>query len=917
MALFQKIGVILVVAFYSIATMHAQINVYTQNCNTITPQQYGNGNTFNAGCYELPDQEGQVYSTSTQKEVVAEDHILLEEDVEFTASGSGQADLRIEELPFEVVAFENDLSSIKKYHKFELGISIPEKYIDDIQNFLDQSGSPQLNPYLSDEVEITALFENQLPGTNYTAYRKRQAFFAQEYTRDVSGFDDLYNHPYQTNNYFYWDPDDQYGGYYNGVQYQELGGKWTSESTDYPFRVRFAPPFTGTWSCKIIVDIKNGTDIYETPHFTFEVINSNKKGYLRVGKNEHFFRREGKTFMPVGLNNMTPIDQGPPLKKDTAKEEKIINLPLRYAVTPPIAVYEQYLRNIDTLAMNGVNFFRMMMNPWALEFEYEKLGDYTERQHIAKEMDLILEKAEEHDMLINWNLSYHARFSTDLFGIDMWDWIPNNSNSQLDDGDIYKSELNLGDVSEFFTNSQAKYYWKERLRYIVARWGYSPNIGMFEHLNEINEVGNATYHVPAPVITQWHKEMSDYLKDELDIQQLVTVSYTLEVDTQSDLSYWLDNVDVINVNNYNYKTQNVHQYHREEIPYKIDERGDLFNNGDWVWGNYNKPLFFSETGAHEVWNCDNGIESRRNIWQNMFWGVAGALDWQQKRVDPEVRDLSIYQRVAEFMDGVPLDEENWHSGMVKINKFDNNGYWRYKKKYRDDCIRDDETADVVYLRSGDKEKAFGVITNRRANYYTLGDDSCRLNKPAPEHSDDSDIDSLLQTYDKVVPGNFNDRLRLRNMKFGREYKIKYYSPYDQTNSIKEETKWGSKVTLDFPEMDTLNIVLFEAFLMGDNFKSMSNDSTNTEKETTREPKEKKSKEVAVYPNPNDGSFTVKVEKNNEVKYIQVVDHLGNLVKTKRDIQEVNHFNRLNVADGVYWIKVIFQDTIVYKKVVVH
>ena len=907
MALFQKISVTLVIAFYSVTTMHAQINVYDQNCNTITPQQYDSGSTFNAGCYELPDKEGQVYSTATQKEVVAEDHILLEDDVEFTASGSGQADLRIEALPFEVVAFENDLSSIKKYHKFELGISIPEKYIDDIQNFLDQSGSPQLNPYLSDEVEITALFETQLLGTNDTAYRKRQAFFTQEYTRDVSGFDSLYNHPYQSSNYFYWDPDDQYGGYYNGVQYQELGGKWTPESTNYPFRVRFAPPFTGTWSCKIIVDIKNGTDIYETPHFTFEVINSNKKGYLRTGKNEHFFTRGGKTFMPVGLNNMTPIDQGPPLKKGTAKDEKIINLPLRYAVTPPIAVYEQYLRNIDTLAMNGVNFFRMMMNPWALDFEYEKLGDYTERQHIAKEMDLILEKAEEHDMLINWNLSYHARFSTDLFGIDMWDWIPNNSGSQFDDGDIYKSELNLGDVSEFFTDSQAKYYWKERLRYIVARWGYSPNIGMFEHLNEINEVGNATYHVPGPVITQWHKEMSDYLKDELDIQQLVTVSYTLEVDTQSDLSYWLDNVDVINVNNYNYKTQNVHQYHRAEIPYKIDERGDLFNNGDWVWGNYNKPLFFSETGAHEVWNCDNGIESRRNMWQNMFWGVAGALDWQQKRVDPEVRDLSIYQRVAEFVDGVPLDEENWHSGMVKL---DNNDYWKYKENYHDDCIRDDETADVVYLRSGDKEKAFGVITNRRANYYTLGEGECINNSEKPSNP-------LLRTYDFVESEGGNERLRLRNMKFGREYKIKYYSPYDQVNSIKEETKWGSKITLDFPKMDTLDIVLFEAFLMGDDFKSLTNDSTSREAKPSRSSKDETTDEVVVYPNPNDGNFTVKLQSINEVKYIEVIDQLGRTLDIRKDVVKENKYSKSDLSPGNYCVKVVFTDQVIRKKIIKH
>ncbi|MGM0477910.1 MAG: T9SS type A sorting domain-containing protein [Bacteroidota bacterium] len=168
----------------------------------------------------------------------------------------------------------------------------------------------------------------------------------------------------------------------------------------------------------------------------------------------------------------------------------------------------------------------------------------------------------------------------------------------------------------------------------------------------------------------------------------------------------------------------------------------------------------------------------------------------------------------------------------------------------------------------------------------------------------------------------NISFRIRNMALGSsgfpiEYKIKYYSPYDQVNSIKEETKWGPKLTLDFPEMDTLDIVLFEAFLMGDDFKSMSNDSTNREVKTSSPSNYQSTEKVLVYPNPNDGSFTVKLQSTTDVENIEVVDQLGNLVKTKRDIQEVNHFNNLNLSNGVYWVKVVFHDTITYKKVVVH
>jgi len=316
----------------------------------------------------------------------------------------------------------------------------------------------------------------------------------------------------------------------------------------------------------------------------------------------------------------------------------------------------------------------------------------------------------------------------------------------------------------------------------------------------------------------------------------------------------------------------------------------------------------------------------------MFWGVAGALDWQQKRVDPEVRDLSIYQRVAEFVDGVPLDEENWHSGMVKL---DNNDYWKYKENYHDDCIRDDETADVVYLRSGDREKAFGVITNRRANYYTLGEGECADNSSvvtAPLHSKhDNDPSSLpdltdytvysdlLQGYGSVEPKGGGNRLRIRNMKLSKEYKIKYYSPYDLVNSIKEESRWGPKLTLEFPDLDTLDIVLFEAFRMGGSFKSMQNDSTNSDNndKLSREIKKNITDNIKVYPNPNNGTFIILVENPSDAKAINITDNLGKRIDSRYGVTKENYYNKINFRPGVYFIEAEFEDKVIRRKIIVN
>lgn len=238
---------------------------------------------------------------------------------------------------------------------------------------------------------------------------------------------------------------------------------------------------------------------------------------------------------------------------------------------------------------------------------------------------------------------------------------------------------------------------------------------------------------------------------------------------------------------------------------------------------------------------------------------------------------------------------------------------KFNDNYHDDCVREDELADVVYLRSGDKNKAFGVITNRRANYYTLGEGECiqnTLDIPKPTNEG-------LQTYGNVEPEGGNNRIRIRNMKLGKEYKIKYYSPYDLVNSIKEETRWGPKLTLEFPDLDTLDILLFEAFPLGGNFKSMLSDTTDSKEILTRESKKEKGDEVIVYPNPNDGDFNILIENFNGVLAIYITNNLGKEVDVRTQIFYENQYDNKSFNSGVYIVKVVYKDKIIRKKLIIN
>ena len=71
------------------------------------------------------------------------------------------------------------------------------------------------------------------------------------------------------------------------------------------------------------------------------------------------------------------------------------------------------------------------------------------------------------------------------------------------------------------SHPQAREAYKKRLRYIVARWGYSPHIAAWQLWNEIDHGAQVLSAVRDGDITveQWHEEMSAYLQ-QIDVHRL-------------------------------------------------------------------------------------------------------------------------------------------------------------------------------------------------------------------------------------------------------------------------------------------------------------------------------------------------------------------------------------------------------------
>lgn len=142
------------------------------------------------------------------------------------------------------------------------------------------------------------------------------------------------------------------------------------------------------------------------------------------------------------------------------------------------------------------------------------LGRYYSKT--AERLDEILALCEEKGVYVMLTLDYHGIFKS---GVDIWgsnaEWRTNPYNA-----------VNGGPCEnpvDFFTNDEAQKIYKNKLRYLVARWGYSTNLACWELWNEIDNVME-WQEVPASVIVSWHKEMTKYLKQIDPYVHLVSTS---------------------------------------------------------------------------------------------------------------------------------------------------------------------------------------------------------------------------------------------------------------------------------------------------------------------------------------------------------------------------------------------------------
>jgi len=276
------------------------------------------------------------------------------------------------------------------------------------------------------------------------------------------------------------------GFFYQGYERKFEKGKEILNMQGNPiWKIRFTPTEPGVYRYSIEVREKGKSIISKKKRF--KAVPSDNPGFIKVAKDSIYYMSfdSGKPYFAIG--------------------ESIAWVRRRMQTYG----YDYYF---SKLSDHGCNYSRIWLVEWNLALEwtdYDKtkgkvhgLGRYSSDN--SWRLDYILELAKEKGLYLLLTLDTYGSIMAEkgFWREGRWDVNPYNVKNG---GPCEKPE-------DFWTNEEAKRLYKRRLRYILSRWGCSPNILAFELWNEVN----------AP--KQWVEEMARFIKENDPYQHMVTTS---------------------------------------------------------------------------------------------------------------------------------------------------------------------------------------------------------------------------------------------------------------------------------------------------------------------------------------------------------------------------------------------------------
>ncbi|MBN1184478.1 MAG: T9SS type A sorting domain-containing protein [Bacteroidales bacterium] len=416
------------------------------------------------------------------------------------------------------------------------------------------------------------------------------------------------------------------------------------------WKVRFTPTVQGSWTYQLKFYFPQSDEEVNAGSGSFTCVSpsANNNGFLSFNSDNELLFSNGEGFIPLGLN----VANWP----ETSSQDLGSNF------------FQPYFERMNE---NGANFIRLFIDctdalmligrdSCSLHF------DYLNGKR-AKQIDEIVRLAEENGIYLQFCISMSRNFYDEGATLDQWRWIFRNTYNENMNPEWCASSYTEGIIDsgeKFFYDMKAKEKHKSVLKYIVDRWGYSPNVFAYEFFNEVNSsIGDESK------IADWHVEMNNYIKSIDKYGRLTTTSM---------LGNDIDSNRQVIFSNMNYSSP--HRY--------INQWDDRVHLSYGVWKNIvddfklkngNTPVQIGETMSLELLGNKNiGFEGvshdkileeydpnsftfHSDVWSSLFIGsFSTAVYWtwpafieRNELSNPASKHMQQFKAVSKFTKDLP------------------------------------------------------------------------------------------------------------------------------------------------------------------------------------------------------------------------------------------------------------------------
>jgi hypothetical protein len=385
------------------------------------------------------------------------------------------------------------------------------------------------------------------------------------------------------------------------------------------WRLRFTPPESGSYT--VSMTIRTNGQPYRAPVNTNFVVSAgtppSRSGYVGIAPGGQYFQTgDGQPLRLIGENVCWGGGAG---------------------------TYD-YDAWFPAMQNAGEDYARIWMCPWAFGIEDTATSLNNFLLQPAWQLDYVFQQAEQHGIYLLLCLDYHGMFETQP---DYWggnNFWPQNPYNFTNGGPCTVQ-------NDFFTNATAMNIYQKRLRYLIARYGYSQNLLAWEFFNEIDNV--YAYLNPGNVAT-WHGVMGGWMHTNDVFGHLVTTSLTGSSDRPEIWS--LPQLDFAAY----------HSYGEPGPATQLSAVAQSFRQ------RYGKPVMIGEFGTDwRGWSRTNDLYLRG--WREGIWGgalggsVGTAMSWYWESIHSE-NDYPVYSAL-----GAILNHTGWGRGAWTNVNFQTSG----------------------------------------------------------------------------------------------------------------------------------------------------------------------------------------------------------------------------------------------------